>query len=340
MTRCTIKKIDKILQRAERLVKVENTNGVIKGWLIGERPIDSDPHKDKYITLYAEYEKCAAEHGIELWLTNDTELCMPIDELARLIEDKRAKECAPEFVIFQTKNHYLSDQLEMLGIPCFNPSRGIANCYDKAEQSRLLVNAGIRHPRTMISPCTFQPNTYSELPEFYDIVDTYFTYPVVMKETHGSFGSKVYLVHNRSELEDIANDICPEDFIVQEYISAAFGKSVRVIVMDGKAYDVGVLCVNDSDFRSNLTNGGDGRVYELNDEEKQLAVEATEALGLYIGGVDLFFDAEGAPIVCEVNSNPQWKSFYRITGINIADDQFEMIREKLGYPHWSTADLS
>ena len=50
-----------------------------------------------------------------------------------------------------------------------------------------------------------------------------------------------------------------------------------------------------------------------------LAIKATKALKLDFAGVDLLFGENDEPIVCEVNSNPQFVSTLQVTGINLAD---------------------
>ena len=50
-----------------------------------------------------------------------------------------------------------------------------------------------------------------------------------------------------------------------------------------------------------------------------LAIAAVDALGLDFAGVDIMFGPDNIPIVCEVNSNPHFKSTLDCTGINLAE---------------------
>ena len=81
---------------------------------------------------------------------------------------------------------------------------------------------------------------------------------------------------------------------------------------------VSMLRENDNDFRSNISNGGHGSLYQPNKDFIDLALRATKALGLDFAGVDVMF-GEGGPILCEVNSNPQFASTLQATGVNLAD---------------------
>lgn len=76
---------------------------------------------------------------------------------------------------------------------------------------------------------------------------------------------------------------------------------------------------NDRDFRSNISNGGSMREYKASDAQIELAVNACKALGLDFGGVDVLFGSNGRPVVCEVNSNPHFKSTFDCTGVDISE---------------------
>ena len=73
----------------------------------------------------------------------------------------------------------------------------------------------------------------------------------------------------------------------------------------------------DGDFRSNLTRGGSMAPYSPTRAEAELAVAATELLGLDFAGVDVLFGRDG-PLLCEVNSNAHFKTTLECTGVNMA----------------------
>ena len=47
-------------------------------------------------------------------------------------------------------------------------------------------------------------------------------------------------------------------------------------------------------------------------------MRACRALGLDFAGVDVLFGEDGAPVVCEVNSNPHFKTTLDCTGVDLA----------------------
>ena len=85
----------------------------------------------------------------------------------------------------------------------------------------------------------------------------------------------------------------------------------------------------DDDFRANITRGGEGFPYEVNEQIEWLAVESTKVLGLDISGGDLLFDGDGYKI-CEINSNPGFEGMENYTKKNIAEEIVQFIKMKIG----------
>ena len=67
-----------------------------------------------------------------------------------------------------------------------------------------------------------------------------------------------------------------------------------------------MLRENKNDFRSNISNGGTGCKFEPKQEYLDIAVKAANTLGLDFAGVDVMFGPDDEPIICELNSNPQF----------------------------------
>ena len=104
---------------------------------------------------------------------------------------------------------------------------------------------------------------------------------------------------------------------MQKFIASSKGKDIRINVVGDKAI-VSMLRENKDDFRSNISNGGTGSLYQPEQAYLDLAIKASKALGLDFAGVDVLFGEDG-PIVCEVNSNPQFASTLKATGVNLAN---------------------
>ena len=114
---------------------------------------------------------------------------------------------------------------------------------------------------------------------------------------------------------------------MQEFIAESCGRDVRVNVVGGKVVSA-MERYNDTDFRSNITNGGKMKKAALTPEIEMAAIRGAEAIGLDFAGVDVLFGKDG-PIVCEVNSNPHFKSSLECTGIDMSEGIMDYITEQM-----------
>jgi ribosomal protein S6--L-glutamate ligase len=73
----------------------------------------------------------------------------------------------------------------------------------------------------------------------------------------------------------------------------------------------------EGEFRSNLHRGGTAKLVMLSPEEEQTAIQAAEAMGLGVAGVDMLQSKRG-PLIIEVNSSPGLEGIEMATGENIA----------------------
>ncbi len=232
-------------------------------------------------------------------------------EVNRKIENK------PDFALFWDKDIYLAKRLENAGIKLFNNARAVELCDNKILMYQELARCGVRIPRTFIAPKTFEGLNYTSR-DFVNNVVNEIGLPLVIKEAYGSFGEQVYLANSLEEANKIIDQIGYKDFLMQEYIASSKGKDIRINVVGNKAI-VSMLRENKNDFRSNISNGGTGSKFEPKPEYLELAVKASKALGLDFAGVDVMFGPNNEPIICEVNSNPQFASTLQYTGVNLAE---------------------
>lgn len=257
---------------------------------------------EKYNTLHNHLIKSAKNFGINLVVKTNQDM---------IFEEER-----PDFVLFWDKDVNLAAFIEKSGVPVFNSAKSIALCDDKAKTYAALKDL-VPQPKTIPAPLSFFRSDYSE---FVKLAVERLGLPVVFKECCGSFGEQVYLCRTA---EDVLSHITDKPFLLQEYIEAN-GTDVRIEVVGGEC-----ICAmkrhNDSDFRSNITNGGTAETYSPTKEEKTLALKACNALGLSFGGVDII----GGNMVCEVNSNAHIINIMNACGIDVAPKIFEFIKDNL-----------
>lgn len=227
-----------------------------------------------------------------------------------------------DFILFWNKDVCLGRALENQGFKLYNSARSIELCDNKALTTEALANI-IRMPKTFKVPMTFDGIGYNKY-DFIDMIADLLAYPFVIKECWGSYGGQVYLANNKAKAIDIFSAIDGTECIVQEYISSSKGRDLRAYVV-GDRVVAAMERNNPNDFRANITNGGSSLPYKISESQAQMAISASKALGLDFAGVDILFLDDDEPILCEVNSNAQFKGLYEASGINITDYIFEHI---------------
>lgn len=275
----------------------------MKAWLI----VNTFMANEKFNHLYELLSSAFKKRNVSLEIKRAQDISL---EVNGPIKEK------PDFALFWDKDIYLAKRLEQSGVRLFNTAKAIELCDNKVLMYQELAKNNIRIPRTFIAPKTFEGLGYKDL-SFLDSVTKQVGWPIVIKEAYGSFGEQVFLVNTKEEAAKIIERIGYKDFLMQEFIVSSKGKDVRINVVGDQAI-VSMLRENKNDFRSNISSGGTGNKYEPSQEYIDLAIKASKALGLSFAGVDVMF-GENGPIICEVNSNPQFASTLKATGVNIAE---------------------
>ena len=285
----------------------------MKAWLVINSFMDNQKFKNLYELLSLAFKK----HNVSLEIKTARDISL---EVGANIKNK------PDFAIFWDKDIYLGERLEKTGVRLFNSARSVLLCDNKILMYQELANKGVRIPRTFIAPKTFEGLNYSKRDFLNNVIDE-IGFPMIVKEAYGSFGEQVYLANDKESLNKIVDSIGYKDFLLQEFIASSQGRDIRINVVGDKAI-VSMLRENKNDFRSNISSGGSGAKFDPKPEYLDLAVKASKALGLDFAGVDVLFGKDG-PIICEVNSNPQFASTLKATGINLADYIAEYILKSL-----------
>lgn len=143
-------------------------------------------------------------------------------------------------------------------------------------------------------------------------------FPVMVKVPFGTRGKGVFFAPTEEVLRPIADYISVRDknpFIVEEFITEANHADIRIFVIGGEVIAAMQLDAPAGDVRSNA--GGTGRVVELTEEERTLALKATQVMKLDLAGVDILRSNRG-PLVMEVNANPGFATLEKVTGIDVA----------------------
>ena len=285
-----------------------------KCWIIYNGSLTSDKFLDQAELLREAAEKAGLQAEVKKNYEVMMDLSTPLKEL-------------PDFVVFLDKDILLAEFLKNSGIPVFNDPTVIETCDNKAKQYIQLAKEGIPMPETIIAPKVYPSFTIRDS-GYYEQVVNRLGLPMIIKEGHGSFGMKVYLIETEEEFYEKTDALRGVDYVFQEFISSSRGRDIRVNIV-GNEIIAAMYRHSETDFRANITNGGVAEVIELTDAQKAISLRAAQALGAEFAGVDLLFGENEHPLVCEVNAAAHIRNIYTITGINVADAMIAYIMRKL-----------
>ena len=274
---------------------------------------------DKFGELFAMLEAAAAPFDVELKRCSNSAMWLELARSGYELKDK------PDFILFWDKDVRLAYELERQGLRVYNPASAIEDCDDKTLTWLKCEHAGIRQPKSIISPKKFHADGLMD-EELAATVRERIGFPCVVKEAFGSFGQQVRLAYDESELIACIRECGDRPYIIQEYIASSEGRDIRLQVVGDKVI-AAMLRENANDFRANITNGGTATDYtsRVSDAQKQMALDACRVLNLDFAGVDILFGPDDEPVLCEVNSNAHFKNLFDCTGINAAEAIMEHI---------------
>ena len=296
----------------------------MNGWILYKNDI-----KESYETqkLIEEFEK----QGIKSRVVNpqDVDIFVDRDDRKSILVAGKSRPL-PDFVIPRTGSgttyfiKAIIRHLERLGVILINGSNSIDTVKDKLYTQQILGQSSLPVPKTLLV----------RHPINVEFVENNIGYPSIIKTLSGSFGAGVFLCENRKQLQQLLKmaEITKPSYniIIQEFIKESHGKDLRVLVVNGKVVGCMMRQSVDDDFRANITRGGEGIPYQIDDEIEWLGGESSRLLNLDIAGVDLLFDKEGYRI-CEVNSSPGFEGMDKYCKTNIAEKIVTYVTHKIGY---------
>lgn len=232
-----------------------------------------------------------------------------------------------DFVLYLDKDIYLARLLEKKGYRLFNRADFIKMCDDKMLTFIRCADEGIKMPNTIAGPLV-----YTDLQEtnykFLDDVISELGLPMVVKKVYGSLGTGVYLVKTKEELVELYKEIARNPVIFQKYIKTSFGKSIRVLIIDGKVFGA-FIRNNPYDFRSNFGDEASSKKLENPEKYASFAQKIADKLQIEYAGIDLLINDDDEPILCEINSNAFFEEFEKVTGLNVAEAFTKMVIKKV-----------
>lgn len=233
-----------------------------------------------------------------------------------------------DFVLYMDKDIYLARMLEKAGYHLFNNADFIKMCDDKILTFIRCANEGIPMIKTIAGPLVYTDSLSEENYQFLDTVIDELGFPLIVKKVYGSLGEGVYIANNKEELKDIYKSIYRNPLLFQKYIGTSRGKSVRVLVIDKKVVG-GFERYNTVDFRSNFGETATSKKLEDNSKFFVFAENLAQKLNILYAGIDLLYDENNEPILCEINSNAFFEEFEKVTNIDVAKLYVDMVLKEI-----------
>ena len=291
----------------------------MKLWMLGNRLTTEMYERERFIEE-------AEKQGVDLSVVfaDEIDLIVSRDD-RKSIRYKNDIVSLPDVLLARTGsgtgyfNLSVLRQFERMNVLTIPNSQAIEASKDKMFANQILAQHGLPIPKTMLTrfPCKAE------------LVEKVVGFPCVMKVVTGSHGNGVYLCENAKQFEDLSELISSLDsktsMIVQQYISYSEGRDLRVIVIGGRVVGAMLRRSTDGSFKANISRGGEGTPFDVDDQMEMLAIQTAKVLDLDIAGVDLLFSTDGYKI-CEANSSPGFKGFEASLGINIPQKVFDYAR--------------
>jgi len=207
----------------------------------------------------------------------------------------------------------------MLDVYTITGSLAIKRSRDKLRSLQILSKNGIDMPKTI-----FASNKSSSQ----DVIALSGGTPLVLKILEGTQGVGVVLLESDKAAKSVLDAFygMNVNLLVQEFIKEAKGSDIRAFIVDGKVVGAIKRQGLETDFRSNLHQGGTAVEYTLTRKEKSLALAAAKAMGLLVCGVDMIPSSRG-PLIMEVNSSPGLEGIEKCIQLDIASKIMDLIEK-------------
>jgi RimK family alpha-L-glutamate ligase len=196
--------------------------------------------------------------------------------------------------------------LETIGGLVMNPPSAIERTVDKFYTSQLLVEAGLKTPRTAVAE------------GFEAAMEAFLAFgDVIVKPLFGSNGRGMVRVTDEEIAHRVfrALELERAVYYVQETIPHD-GRDVRAFVVGDKV--VAAAWRTSEGWKTNIARGGRAEGMALPPEWEQMSLAAARAVGADYAGVDLLPSRSGEVYVLEVNGIPGWRGLQGTTLVDIA----------------------
>jgi len=148
-------------------------------------------------------------------------------------------------------------------------------------------------------------------------------FPVVIKKRISSRCKGNYIIKNKTNLKKFFKDNEPSEYIIQEYIKAE--KDYRILILKGK-----ILGIVERRIRIRKDDSIGVKLTENSDLPKRILQQSVNVYKCFkadLLGVDLVKTKDNKYYFIEGNLMPQFRSFTRMTKINVAEKIINLVKK-------------
>lgn len=222
--------------------------------------------------------------------------------------------------------------LTEFGIPVLNTASAIERTVDKARTSLLLRQRGVPTPRAWACEDLAQARHLSAQAQQEKR-------ELVLKPLFGCQGLGIIRISKPADLD--ACETTGGLYYLQEFMRPAqpnIWQDWRVFVIGHRP--IAAMIRHSQNWITNVARGAQCFPAPLEREISALACQATQAVAVDYGGVDIIQTPDQGFQVLEVNSIPSWKALQQTTEINIVDALAETLLERLPLPYLARSGSS
>jgi len=208
-------------------------------------------------------------------------------------------------------------KMERKGFYMVNPPTAIEHCVDKYDILALLEDVGVPVPRTLAT------ESVNEALKYFEELGG----DVVVKPIFGSRGQGATRINDVDVADTIFKAITFHHGVIymQEFVEHGFS-DIRAFVLGDQV--IASMRRVATGWKTNYSRGARPAPEEISEENKELAVKASKAVGCKVAGVDILEGPNG-PCIVDVNSQPGWKGLQQVAKVDIADKIVEYVLNDL-----------
>lgn len=203
----------------------------------------------------------------------------------------------PDYILFWDKNWNIAIRLKEMGFKFINSPYMSLICDNKFLTLKILNSFPNLIPKTQF--CT----SYENFSLNDDII-----FPIVLKLSYSELSNNVYFIDDMEYLHSLITTNKMTNFMLQNYLDYSPNTVIKMVVTKSRLISCYKKCVVNKECT--ITP------YIPTEYEVSIAIKCCKIMNLDFVGVDLLYQSEGQPFVCELNIQSNFYTIYKNLNFN------------------------